>query len=59
MDVTIATDQYMKLSKKEALHSIEKMKSVCQKVNGKFVVLWHNSSFTKKSDYEFFNRIIS
>ncbi len=59
MDVTIATDQYMKLSKKEALQSIEKMKSVCQKVNGKFVVLWHNSSFTKKSDYEFFNRIIS
>lgn len=59
MDVTIATDQYMKLSKTEALQSIEKMKSVCQKVNGKFVVLWHNSSFTKKSDYEFFNRIIS
>ena len=43
----VAMRNYMKLSKDESIHELKRLKSSIQKVNGKMIVLFHNSNFNE------------
>ena len=43
MDTTLKS--YRKLSVEDGLSSIQQMTQICKAVNGKFTLLWHNTSF--------------
>ena len=45
MDVSMRN--YMKLSKEESIQELQRLKSSIQKVNGKMIVLFHNSNFNE------------
>jgi len=50
MDVTLR--QYLGLSPKTALERLEQLWRVTQKVNGTFITLWHNSSFSATDGWQ-------
>ena len=43
MEGTLLGEQYMGLSKEQALEYIERLSNVCRFYNGSFSLLWHNS----------------
>ena len=49
MECSVLNDCYMGLNETEALEYLIKLKDTCRKVDGNFVILWHNSYFQKAS----------
>lgn len=59
MECTIIAETYMNLAYSEkALSKFLKLKNNCRKVNGCFTLLWHNSHFTHKADFDMYNDIL-
>jgi len=59
MECTIIAERYMNLGYSEAaLSKFIELKNSCRQVNGCFTLLWHNSHFTNKEDFELYERVI-
>ena len=58
MDASIFDKKYMNMDRENGLKHILKIKSYCEKVDGSFVLLWHNSSFFNNRDNDLFSKII-
>lgn len=50
MDVTLKN--YLKLQVPEARINLRKLKSAVKKVNGNFLVIWHNTSLTEDAEWQ-------
>lgn len=60
MECTVIADRYMGLGYTEAaLAKFLILKERCIKVSGCFTLLWHNSHFYNKSDFEMYEKILS
>ena len=57
MDASIFDKKYMNMDSFRFKY-ILKIKGYCEKVDGSFVFLWHNSFFTEKIDNDIFSKII-
>ena len=59
MECTIIAKRYMNLGYTEkAFKKFIELKNNCRKVKGCFTLLWHNSHFTHKADFEMYKKII-
>ena len=58
METTILNEKYMNLKHEDALNYILKIKGVCERVGGSFVLSWHNSNLNNESDVRLFNSIL-
>ena len=58
MESSVFDKKYMNMDQCTGLEYILKIKGFCEKVDGSFVFLWHNSSFIKKNDNVLFSQII-
>ena len=55
MECSIFSDKYMGLQySKEAYSQINELKKACREVEGKFVILWHNTQLTSKVERNLF-----
>ena len=60
MECSVISERYMGLGYTEqALETFLKLKETCQKVNGQFTLLWHNSHFTNEQDKQFYQVAVS
>ena len=60
MECTIIAKRYMGLGYTQAaLDKFTDLKDKCRKVNGCFTLLWHNSHFSNKADFEMYEKILS
>lgn len=59
MECSGLDERYMKLSINEMYNRCNSLKRFCQKYNGNFVILWHNSRFVKKEETELYKKIIN
>lgn len=59
MDCTLWDKRYMDLDKKEMLSRCVKLKEKCQKYEGNFVILWHNTSFMELWQRELYESILN
>ena len=53
MECSVLDEKYMKMKEADALEYMIELKNKCKKVGGNFVLLWHNSYFSKS--YEIFS----
>ncbi|WP_168408978.1 polysaccharide deacetylase family protein [Acinetobacter indicus] len=59
MDCSVIAKHYMGLGyTKKALNEIVKYKRICEKVEGNFTFLWHNSFFNGKKSFKLYEDII-
>ncbi|WP_224485309.1 polysaccharide deacetylase family protein [Robertkochia aurantiaca] len=58
MEVSLLDKKYMNLDHKHAFPIASNLKKRCLDYGGNFTLLWHNSSFNHKEDYELFEKII-
>lgn len=59
MDCSVIAQHYMGLGyTKKALNQIIKYKRICEKVEGNFTFLWHNSFFNGKKSFKLYEDII-
>ena len=59
MDCSVVSKPYMGLGHTdEALNKFLELKRQCKKVNGNFTLLWHNSFFEHKKDFEIYKAIL-
>lgn len=49
---------YMGLTAEEMLQRCLRLKKICKKYHGEFVILWHNSSLTTKEDRLLYKNIV-
>jgi peptidoglycan/xylan/chitin deacetylase (PgdA/CDA1 family) len=57
MECTIIADRYMNLGYGEqSLNKFLELKDKCRQVNGCFTLLWHNSHFTNREDFEIYEK---
>ena len=60
MECTIIAKRYMNLGYTEkAFKKFIELKNNCRKVKGCFTLLWHNSHFTYKADFDMYEKVIS
>ncbi|HMO15171.1 MAG TPA: polysaccharide deacetylase family protein [Pirellulaceae bacterium] len=60
MECTVIEDCYMGLGySSEALSTMVRLKQICQKFSGDFSILWHNSHFDNRMDFEFYQQLVS
>ncbi len=59
MEVSLFGESYMNLSSEEAIKKVFLLKNKCKKFKGNFTLLWHNSSFTTKYNWDFYKSIVS
>lgn len=58
MEGSLFGKQYMGLNHAEAFDYIKMLKDKCRRYKGNFTLLWHNSSFTTKQDWDFYRQIL-
>lgn len=58
MEVSAFNLNYMGLSHEEAFLIIEKTKNTTEKYHHDFTLLWHNSSFNLKKDFELYQKLL-
>ncbi len=51
MEVTLFAKKYMGLQKEDGLKTLLNLKNKCQKLNGQFTLLWHNSNLLGLEDH--------
>lgn len=60
MECSVIDDAYLGLGyTEEALQKFKQLKENCQKVQGCFTLLWHNSHFSNSVDFEFYQQLIT
>jgi hypothetical protein len=59
MDVSLIGENYMNLDTVKAKERITNIQDVCKRVNGSFVLLWHNSYLLEKNQFEIFTKAIN
>lgn len=60
MECTIIDERYLNLGYGEqSLNKFLELKDKCRQVNGCFTLLWHNSHFTNREDFELYEKVIS
>lgn len=60
MECTIIAERYMGLGYGQAaLDKFTDLKDKCRKVNGCFTLLWHNSHFLNKADFEIYEKVLT
>lgn len=60
MDCTVVSDKYLGLgSTVDAYVKFKSLKDKCQRVGGTFTLLWHNSFFKTKNDFEIYQKLLS
>ena len=55
MDVTLKN--YLGLTPQQAVHEIRRIIDVVQKVNGTFIMIWHNESLSEKGEWKGWKRV--
>ena len=59
MECTIIAERYMNLGYTEkTFEKFLELKNNCRKMKGCFTLLWHNSHFTNKADFEMYENIL-
>ncbi|MEX1221497.1 MAG: polysaccharide deacetylase family protein [Idiomarina sp.] len=59
MDCTVISERYLALGSSEAAYKkFNDLKSNCFKVKGTFSLLWHNSFFKSKNDFDIYQRLL-
>ena len=59
MECTIIAERYMNLGYTEkTFEKFLELKNNCRKMKGCFTLLWHNSHFTNKADFEMYKKVI-
>ena len=59
MDCTIIEDKYEGLGfRNQSINRFKYFKDICQKYNGDFVFLWHNSYFSDKNSFKYYELCI-
>jgi len=58
MEGSVLGEQYMNLEYEDALQYMKKLKERCKRYAGDFVLLWHNSSFATKKDYDLYEFLV-
>lgn len=59
MECTVISERYTNLGYTQAaLDKMIELKVKCRAVKGRFTLLWHNSHFTNKEDFEMYQKII-
>lgn len=58
MECSGLDEMYMNLPHKEMYERCNNLKRYCQKYNGNFVILWHNTRFIKKEEAKLYKSII-
>lgn len=60
MECTVIAERYMNLGySQQALDKFLELKDTCRKVDGCFTLLWHNSHFVQKGDFNFYGKLIA
>lgn len=60
MECTIIAERYMGLGYGQAaMDKFAELKDKCRKVNGCFTLLWHNSHFLNKADFEMYEKVLT
>lgn len=59
MECSVLDEKYMKMQEDVALEYMMYLKNICKKVDGNFVLLWHNSYLKKESYRNLFKKIIN
>jgi len=60
MDVSILDKPYLGLGPtEEAYNKFKELKDHCRAAGGIFSILWHNSNFSKKAEFELYARVIA
>ena len=59
MEGTLLGEQYIGLSKEQALEYIERLSNVCRFYNGSFSLLWHNTSLIQSWERQLYLEILS
>jgi peptidoglycan/xylan/chitin deacetylase (PgdA/CDA1 family) len=58
MEGTIISPQYLGLGQTKAFRKITKLKKYCEKMNGQFTLLWHNSEFLFDENRDTYSEIL-
>jgi hypothetical protein len=58
MEGTILSPKYLGLMTGEALEKLEALKECCKKVEGQFVLLWHNSEFIYQENRYIYSELL-
>ncbi|SFM05040.1 polysaccharide deacetylase family protein [Pelosinus propionicus] len=58
MECSAIDNQYMNLSHIEALQRIIRLKNICRKYYGDFIILWHNNRFVDEKEVELYKKIV-
>lgn len=58
MECSGLDSSYMNLSREEMLTRSNKLKKCCQKYEGNFIILWHNTMFIRDKDVELYKKIL-
>lgn len=58
MECTALDKNYMNLNDSEVLSKVIRLKNICKKYSGDFVLLWHNSRLIEKNEIELYKKII-
>ncbi|WP_322629719.1 polysaccharide deacetylase family protein [Halothiobacillus sp.] len=58
MECSVFSPKYMSHSEAEGVVAIEKIRRLCEKFDGQFTLLWHNSEFTSKRSREQYVRLL-
>jgi len=59
MEGTVLEDKYMGLKGLAAFDRMNKLKEISRKFNGDFTLLWHNSSFLEKWQWEIYQSVVN
>lgn len=58
MEGSLLESEYMGLTAEKTLHHLRKLREQCQRFEGQFSLLWHNSSLIKKQDLNLYQTIV-
>lgn len=60
MECSVIDDAYLGIGyTSEALERFKQLKESCQKAQGCFTILWHNSHFSNSANFKFYQQLIS
>jgi hypothetical protein len=59
MEGSLFGKKYMGLNHAEAYDQMKMLKDQCRRYQGDFTLLWHNSSFASRKDWELYRQILS
>jgi hypothetical protein len=58
MDTTLLSQEYMAAADEESLAWITRLAEACRRVDGSFVLLWHNTHLMSASAKRFYSHLL-